>query len=162
MKCPYCGHPEDRVIETRSAREGEAIRRRRECMECGRRFTTFEEIEERFPVVVKKDGRREPFQRGKVLNSMAVACRKRPVPTAVLTAAAQEVEAQLLDSHLSEIPSSRIGELVLDRLEELDPVAYIRFASVYREFDDPEEFHAFVGSLRRKKRRPVVADSITH
>ncbi|MCH8274873.1 MAG: transcriptional repressor NrdR [Armatimonadetes bacterium] len=156
MKCPYCGHPEDRVVESRPARDGEAIRRRRECLECGRRYTSFEEIEERRLMVVKKDGRREPFQRAKVRASMEVACRKRPIPTSVLNAAAEEVERSLFEMPESEVPVALIGERVLERLSEIDPVAYVRFASVYREFEDPDEFREFVASLKKRRRRSAV------
>ena len=140
------------MIESRPEREGEAIRRRRECLKCGRRYTTFEEIEERRLVVVKKDGRREPFSRDKVMASMAVACRKRPVPTAVLGAASEEVERCLFDLPESEVPSGLIGEMILERLNGIDPVAYVRFASVYNEFEDAAEFRRFVSSLHRRKR----------
>jgi transcriptional repressor NrdR len=156
MKCPYCGHEEDRVIESRPAREGAAIRRRRECLGCLRRYTTFEAIEERLPAVVKKDGRREPFNRDKVLSSMAVACRKRPVPTAVLGSAAEEVERALTEAPETEVSSSEIGEMVLDRLSEIDPVAYVRFASVYREFQDATEFRDFIASFQKRKRTATV------
>lgn len=152
MKCPCCGYPEDRVIDTRSARDGAAIRRRRECLKCGYRYTTFEEVEARRLVVVKKDGRRESFQKSKVLSSMEVACRKRPIPTAILKSAADEIERRLMEMPDDEISSVDVGQMILDRLEEIDPVAYIRFASVYREFDDPEKFREFVSALKRQRR----------
>lgn len=152
MKCPFCGHEEDRVIESRSARDGAAIRRRRECLECGRRYTTFEEIEERRPAVVKKDGRREPFNREKVTSSMAIACRKRRVPTAVLNTAAEEIERKVSESPESEIAASDIGEMVLEKLLEIDHVAYVRFASVYREFEDALEFRDFIAAFQRRKK----------
>lgn len=152
MKCPCCGYPEDKVIDSRSARDGAAIRRRRECLKCGHRYTTFEEVEQRRLFVVKKDGRREPFLRAKVLSSMEIACRKRPVPTSILASAAEDLERKLLELPDAEVSSIEIGELILERLGEIDPVAYIRFASVYREFDDPEEFREFVASLKRTRK----------
>lgn len=152
MKCPCCGYPEDKVIDTRSVRDGAAIRRRRECLKCGYRYTTFEEVEARRLVVVKKDRRRESFQKAKIISSMEVACRKRPVATAILTSAADEIERRLLEMPEDEISSVEVGQMILDRLEEIDPVAYIRFASVYREFDDPEEFREFVSALKHQRR----------
>ncbi|MGI8923786.1 MAG: transcriptional regulator NrdR [Fimbriimonadales bacterium] len=157
MKCPFCGFEEDKVIESRSAREGGAIRRRRECLRCTRRYTTFEEIVERLPVIVKKDGRREPFSREKILSSMEVACRKRPVPTAILRSAAEDLERRTSDTPESELPSNLIGEMVLDRLYEIDHVAYVRFASVYRDFQDAAEFRDFIASFQKRKRAPVDA-----
>lgn len=152
MRCPYCGYDEDRVLESRPVRDGDAIRRRRECMECGRRYTTFEQVERKAIVVVKKDGRREAFDVEKLVASMAIACRKRPVPTAVVRSAAEEIERELSESPDSEVPSSMLGKMVLDALHEIDPVAYVRFASVYHEFDDPEEFGAWVSRVRSSKR----------
>lgn len=152
MKCPFCGCPEDRVIESRPVREGAVIRRRRECLRCGRRYTTFEEIEEQRLMVVKKDGRREPFQKSKVVASMEIACRKRPIPTSVLHSAAEEVERRVRDLQEPEVSSAVIGEIVLELLGEIDPVAYVRFASVYREFEDPEEFRKIVATLNRQRR----------
>lgn len=157
MKCPFCGFEEDKVIESRSAREGAAIRRRRECLRCTRRYTTFEEIVERLPVIVKKDGRREPFSREKIVSSMEVACRKRPVPTAILRSAAEDLERRTSDTPESELPSTLIGEMVLDRLYEIDHVAYVRFASVYRDFQDAAEFRDFIASFQKRKRAPVDA-----
>ncbi len=159
MKCPCCGYPEDKVIDSRSARDGAAIRRRRECLKCGYRYTTFEEVEQRRLIVVKKDGRREPFQRAKILSSMEIACRKRPVPTAILAAASEDVERRLIEMPEDEFSSVEIGELILERLGDIDPVAYIRFASVYREFDDPEEFREFVAALKRR-RKPTRARGV--
>jgi transcriptional repressor NrdR len=140
------------VLESRSAREGSAIRRRRECLQCGHRYTTFEEIETRRVSVVKKDGRREPLSRQKIQASMEVACRKRPVPSALLASAAEDVERRVMETPESEVASSEIGELILERLGEIDPVAYIRFASVYREFEEPDEFREFVASLKGKRK----------
>lgn len=157
MKCPFCGHEEDKVIESRPARDGAAIRRRRECLDCSRRYTTFEEIEERRLAVVKKDGRREPFSREKIFSSMEIACRKRSVPTALVMAAAEEVERRVYETGDSEISSAVIGEMVLERLSEIDQVAYVRFASVYREFQDATEFRDFISSFQKRKRAPVCA-----
>lgn len=146
MTCPYCGNREDRVLDSRASREGLAIRRRRECLACGRRFTTYEQIEEIRPTVVKRDGRREPFTRDKVLRGLYLACRKRPVSAEDVESAADEIEAEV--SGLSrEVESSQIGEMVMKRLRDLDEVAYVRFASVYRQFKDATEFLRFVSEL---------------
>lgn len=155
MKCPFCGHDEDKVIESRPARDGSAIRRRRECLGCARRYTTFEEIEERRLAVVKKDGRREPFSREKVLSSMQIACRKRPVATSILGSAAEELERALYEMAEAEVSSSVVGETVLEKLSEIDPVAYVRFASVYKEFQDATEFRDFIASFQKTKRVPA-------
>jgi len=155
MRCPFCGCEEDRVLESRAARDGDAIRRRRECLECGRRYTTFEQVERRPIYVVKKDARREPFDLEKIVASMAIACRKRPVPTSLIRAAAEEIERQVSGMPEAEVHSLRLGQMVLDALSEIDPVAYVRFASVYHEFDEPEEFQAWV--TRMKSRRHQVS-----
>lgn len=152
MRCPFCGHDEDRVLESRPVRDGEAIRRRRECLACERRYTTFEQVERKPVVVVKKDGRREAFDVEKLVASMAIACRKRPVPTAVIRSAADEIEARLSERPEPEVSSAVLGEMVLEALHGIDPVAYVRFASVYHEFDDPEEFSAWVCRVRARKR----------
>lgn len=157
MKCPFCGHQEDKVIDSRPARDGGAIRRRRECLDCGRRYTTFEEVEDPRLMVVKKDGRREPYSQAKILASMVVACRKRPVPTAILSAAAEDVERRLFETCEGEVPANQVGEHVLEKLGEIDPVAYVRFASVYREFEDPREFGEFVSSLKRQRKSRAAA-----
>lgn len=138
LKCPYCSH-ESKVLESRHT-EDHTIRRRRECTECGKRFNTFERIEEPPLVVVKKDGRREAFDRNKVLNGVLRACEKRPVALADLEALVADVERDLRNSLEKEIPSVEIGERVMDRLRHLDGVAYVRFASVYRQFKDVSEF----------------------
>jgi transcriptional repressor NrdR len=140
MKCPFCGAADDRVVDSRESREGEVIRRRRECVSCGRRFTSYETIEEIPYVVVKKDGRREPFDRKKLRAGLVKACEKRPVPPARLDAIVDEVETRLYDSEQREMATSDIGSLVMERLRELDKVAYVRFASVYRKFEDVDEF----------------------
>lgn len=136
MHCPSCEHEDTRVLDSRPTDEGAAIRRRRECPVCGLRFTTFERIEEVPLVVVKKDGRRQPFDRGKLLKGILKACEKRPIPLPVLESMAEKVEQQLRSGPNREVSSSSIGELVMDRLKEVDAVAYVRFASVYREFAD--------------------------
>jgi transcriptional repressor NrdR len=140
MKCPFCGASDDRVVDSRESREGEVIRRRRECVSCGRRFTSYETIEEIPYMVVKKDGRREAFDRKKLRAGLVKACEKRPVPPARLDEIVDEIETLLHDAEEREIATSRIGGLVMDRLRELDKVAYVRFASVYRKFEDVDEF----------------------
>lgn len=140
MRCPFCGHLEDKVVDSRESREGDAVRRRRECLACGRRFTSYERVEETPVLIVKKDGRREPFDRAKLLKGMSAACQKRPVTLAQLEEAAGDIQAQLLERTDKEIPSRDLGELVMDALKRLDSVAYVRFASVYREFRDLHDF----------------------
>src|SRR5512143_3203552 len=140
MRCPYCGHLEDRVVDSREAQEGQAARRRRDCLGCGRRFTTYERTAETLPQVVKKDGRREPFDRKKIGEGLHVACRKRPVSAEQREEIVTAVERKLQELGEKEIPSTVIGETVMERLKALDPVAYVRFASVYRDFRDVGEF----------------------
>ena len=140
MNCPFCGHLNDKVIDSRESKEGDAIRRRRQCLECERRFTTYERIDEIPYMVIKKDGRREKFDRQKVLGGLLKACEKRPVAMAKLAAVVDEVECLLADSQDREVPTTVIGELVMDRLRGLDKIAYVRFASVYRDFQDVEAF----------------------
>ena len=140
MKCPSCGHLEDKVIDSRSAKEGQAIRRRRECLKCHRRFTTYETVETTPLLVIKKDGRREPFHREKILNGLLRACEKRPVPAERLNAIVDKLESDLLRPGVDEVPSSEIGERVMEELRSLDEVAYVRFASVYRHFKDLNQF----------------------
>lgn len=152
MKCPFCGHHDDKVLESRTARDGEAIRRRRECLSCARRFTTFEEIEELRVMVVKKDGRREPFDRDKVIRGMIVACEKRPVGMDTLESAADQIERAVYDSGSHEIESEAIGEMVADALRKVDKVAYVRFASVYRQFEDVGQFREIVDVLGGRRR----------
>lgn len=148
MKCPYCGHEEHRVLDSRPARDGEAVRRRRECEGCGRRFTTFEAPEKPRLFVVKRSGGREEFDREKVLSGMVTACRKRPVPLDSLRQAAERVERDLFDICDDEVPSHEVGDRVMLELSKLDPVAFVRFASVYREFDDPDEFAETVKRMK--------------
>jgi transcriptional repressor NrdR len=150
MRCPYCGHLEDRVVDSREAQDGQATRRRRECAGCGRRFTTYERIEEVLPQVVKKDGRREPFDRAKIVEGVAIACQKRPVSVEQVQALVTAVERELQELGEKEIRTSAIGEAVMRRLRELDEVAYVRFASVYRAFRDVGEFMTELAGLARK------------
>jgi transcriptional repressor NrdR len=140
MTCPFCGHKQDRVIDSRESKEGEVVRRRRECLSCDRRFTTYERSDEIPYMVVKRDGRREKFDRQKVLEGLLKACQKRPVPMAKLAEAINEVESALADSPEREMPSTAIGEMLMNRLRSMDKIAYVRFASVYRDFQDVEAF----------------------
>ncbi|NOY45583.1 transcriptional regulator NrdR [Deferrisoma camini] len=140
MRCPFCGEQEDRVIDSRVSREGEVIRRRRECVACGRRFTTYERVEDMLPLVVKKDGRRESFDRLKILAGLKKACEKRPVSADTLERIVDRIEARFQEEGPKEVPSREIGEAVMAELQALDAVAYVRFASVYREFRGVDEF----------------------
>ncbi len=140
MKCPYCGHLGDRVVDSRESKEGEAIRRRRQCLKCQRRFTSYERIDKIPYMVVKKDGRRERFDRQKVLSGLLKACERRPVSVNQLEAVVEQVEQTLLESPDKEITTQQIGEFLMSELKGLDQVAYVRFASVYREFKDAHEF----------------------
>ena len=140
MKCPFCEHIEDKVVDSRESREGDAIRRRRQCLGCERRFTTYERIDEVPYMVIKKDGRREKFERHKVLSGLLRACEKRPVSAGKLEAIVDATEAYLMDAPERERTTSEIGELIMEKLKALDTVAYIRFASVYRDFKDVREF----------------------
>lgn len=141
MKCPFCGHLEDKVVDSRaSSSDGTSIRRRRECLKCGQRFTTYEQVEEQALMVVKKDGRRERFDRKKLLAGLVKACEKRPVSMSDLERLVDTLELSLSQEFEREVPSREVGERVMRQLHELDPVAYVRFASVYREFKDAEQF----------------------
>jgi transcriptional repressor NrdR len=140
MKCPFCGFQEDKVVDSRSSKNGQAIRRRRECLQCGKRFTTYEQVEEVLPMVVKSDARREPFDRLKVVAGIRKACEKRPVSMESIEQAVDEIEKNLQNRMEKEVPSSVVGEMVMDKLKELDEVAYVRFASVYRQFKDINAF----------------------
>lgn len=146
MKCPYCGAMDSRVIDSRPTEEDAAIRRRRECVGCCRRFTTYERAEEHPLLVIKKDGQRELFSRAKILSGLVKACEKRPVTLATLEQLAGNIEVELVNRGYSEVPSHIIGELVMDALREIDEVAYVRFASVYRQFTDIQNF---LGELER-------------
>ena len=149
MKCPFCSHSETQVMETRISEDGDFIRRRRQCGSCEKRFTTYERPEVNFPVVVKKDGRRIDYDPAKLRGSFALALRKRPVSTEQVGSAIDRIEEKLLNLGLREVPSTRIGELVMRELKKLDKVAYVRFASVYRSFEDIDEFRALVEQVSR-------------
>ena len=152
MKCPFCGHMEDKVVDSRESREGDVIRRRRECLKCERRFTSYERIDEIPYMVVKKDERREPFSREKVMAGLLRACEKRPVATTKLEAIVDAIEAYVQNSPERERPTSKIGEMIMRKLKELDKVAYVRFASVYLEFQDVSEFlDELKGLIRARK-----------
>ena len=149
MKCPFCGNDDDRVLDSRPAREGAAVRRRRECSKCSNRFTTYEYVERTPLMVVMRNGSREPFDRGKLLAGIVLACRKRPISREEMDKLVDSVEVKLGEDYRLEVPSQELGELVLDRLSVLDPVAYVRFASVYRQFDSPEHFVEELKNLKR-------------
>ncbi len=149
MKCPFCSHSDTQVMETRVAEDGDFIRRRRQCASCEKRFTTYERPDVTFPAIVKKDGRRIEYDRAKLLASMKLALRKRPVSTEQVDGAVERIEEKLLNLGLRELPSTRIGELVMRELKKLDKVAYVRFASVYRSFEDIDEFKTLVDEVRR-------------
>ncbi|HVO65573.1 MAG TPA: transcriptional regulator NrdR [Syntrophales bacterium] len=140
MKCPFCGNAENKVIDSRISKDGDAIRRRRECVSCGKRFTTYEFVEEVLPTVVKKDGRREPFDRTKIRSGIKKACEKRPISTDVIESIVERIEQRCQEYPDKEIPASVVGEQVMKELQNLDGVAYVRFASVYREFRDVSDF----------------------
>jgi transcriptional repressor NrdR len=150
MKCPFCGFADTKVIDSRLGKEGNNIRRRRECFDCERRFTTYERIEETLPLVIKKDGRREPFDRQKIIAGMQRACEKRPVSIATIEKMVDRLELSLQESGEKETESSRIGQAVMEALHEMDEVAYVRFASVYRQFKDINEFMSELKDLLGK------------
>jgi len=152
MRCPFCGSKEDKVLDSRESPDGETIKRRRECKGCGRRYTTFEQIEEMALFVVKSDGKREPFDRRKVHKGLELACTGRPVSQQTLEETAEDIERKLYNRLEREIPSSEIGELVMERLRALDQVAYVRFASVYRQFEDATQFRDIVNMLRKRQK----------
>ncbi|WP_180127859.1 transcriptional regulator NrdR [Rhodoferax sp. BLA1] len=149
MKCPFCSHQDTQVVETRVSEDGGFIRRRRRCPSCDKRFTTYERPEVSFPAVVKKDGRRIEYERAKLLGSMKLALRKRPVSTEQVDGAVERIEEKLLNLGLREVLSTRIGELVMFELKKLDKVAYVRFASVYRSFEDIDDFKTLVDEVGR-------------
>jgi len=151
VKCPFCDEIEDKVVDSRTAKEGEVIRRRRECLGCKRRFTTYERIEEILPMVVKKDGRREPFDRNKILAGLTKACEKRPISTATIDTVTDRIEKRIQEMGETEIPSRTIGEELMKELHQLDQVAYVRFASVYREFKDIDQFMDELKTLARER-----------
>ncbi len=152
MKCPFCDELEDKVVDSRMAKEGEVIRRRRECLGCKRRYTTYERVEEILPVVVKKDGRRESFDRAKILSGLKKACEKRPISTSTIEAVTDRIEKRIQEMGESEIESRIVGEEVMKELHQLDQVAYVRFASVYREFKDIDQFMDELKSLAQQRR----------
>lgn len=151
MKCPYCGHLDSKVVDSRPAEEGASIRRRRECLSCQKRFTTYETVESLPLVVVKKDGSRQTFEKRKVLNGMIRACEKRPVSIDTLEAIADQIEQSIQNSLEREYSTEKIGELVMENLKKVDEVAYVRFASVYRQFKDINTFMAELNKLLQEK-----------
>jgi transcriptional repressor NrdR len=155
MKCPYCGYREDKVVDSRATGGESAIRRRRECLKCGKRFTTYEYIEEVSLMVIKKDGRHEPFDRKKILSGIMKACEKRPIGMEKMEEIVTQIEHAIQKRSDREVPSSRIGELVMEKLKALDDVAYVRFASVYRQFKDLGQFMEALSVIlhKEKKRR---------
>jgi transcriptional repressor NrdR len=153
MKCPYCGDPNTQVVDTRENEDGDTVRRRRRCITCDKRFTTYERVELKMPQVVKKNGSRTDYERDKLEGSMVLALRKRPVTTESVHAAIDRIEEKLLSYGEREIPSEKIGELVMRELKRLDKIAYIRFASVYRNFEDVEEFSEVIREVRRPPTR---------
>ncbi len=153
MKCPFCAYIEDKVIDSRLSQDGAATRRRRECLNCSRRFTTYERVEETLPLVVKKDGRREQFDRKKILSGILRACEKRPVSMEKMESVVDALVTRFMESGEKELTSSVIGEAVMDELKRLDEVAYVRFASVYREFRDTNEFMRELKELLDVKKR---------
>ena len=155
MRCPYCGSLEDRVVDSRSSRDGRAVRRRRECLACNRRFTTYESVESVPRQVVKRDGLREAYDRRKILNGLLLACTKRPIVTEQLEALIDRVEERLDGLEGPEVESRTIGEMVMEELQRLDPVAYVRFASVYRKFEDATEFARELRGLAREPEEPA-------
>jgi transcriptional repressor NrdR len=150
MRCPFCGTNDDKVLDSRESPEGETIKRRRECKNCGRRFTTFEQIEEMAVYVMKKDGRREPFKREKILKGLQLSCTGRPVSQEQLEGIADEIERKVYNRLEREIGALEVGEMVMEALKGLDQVAYVRFASVYRQFEDATQFRDIVTQLRKR------------
>lgn len=150
MKCPYCGTNDDKVLDSREAPDGAHIKRRRECKHCSRRFTTFEQIEEMALYVVKSDGRREPFSREKILRGLQLSCTGRPISQETLEEIAGDIERMLYNRLEREVPSREVGDLVMERLRSLDHVAYVRFASVYKQFEDATQFREIVNMLRKR------------
>ena len=152
MKCPFCDDVEDKVVDSRMAKEGEVIRRRRECLSCKRRYTTYERVEETMPAVVKKDGRREPFDRTKIVFGLKKACEKRPISTTTIEAVTGRIEKRIQELGETEVDSTMVGEEVMKELSQLDQVAYVRFASVYREFKDIDQFMDEIKALAQQRR----------
>lgn len=152
MTCPFCAYREDKVIDSRESKEGDAIRRRRQCLSCDRRFTTYEKIDEIPYMIIKKDGRREKFERQKILNGLIKAAEKRPIPMTRLASIVDKVESKLSDSSERELSTTEVGEMLMEELRGLDKIAYVRFASVYRNFEDEEAFLSELKELIRAKR----------
>jgi len=152
VKCPFCDDLEDKVVDSRMAKEGQVIRRRRECLSCKRRYTTYERVEEILPMVVKKDGRREPFDRMKILSGIKKACEKRPISVSTMEAVTDRIEKRIQEMGETELATNVIGEEVMKELHNLDQVAYVRFASVYREFKDIDQFMEELKSLAKERR----------
>jgi transcriptional repressor NrdR len=152
MKCPFCENQEDKVIDSRMSKEGDAIRRRRECLKCGKRFTSYERVEELVPMVIKKDGRREPFHAEKIRTGLLIACKKRPIEMERIDGIVYRIEKRLMELGVKEIESSLIGEQIMTELKDLDKVAYVRFASVYRKFKDINELMDEVKTLFEPQR----------
>lgn len=157
MRCPFCEHIDNKVVDSRLSKDGEVIRRRRECLKCQRRFTTYERVEEILPMVIKKDNRREPFDRQKILSGLKRACEKRPISVEALDKATTEIERRLQEKGVAEIPSRLIGEEVMAELHHLDQVAYVRFASVYRQFKDINQFMSELKDMLGDERKDRVA-----
>ncbi|MCU0666431.1 MAG: transcriptional regulator NrdR [Candidatus Omnitrophica bacterium] len=155
MKCPFCGYKEDKVVDSRATQEESAIRRRRECLSCAKRFTTYEYIEELAIMVVKKDGRRQGFDRQKILSGIMRACEKRPVGVERMEEIVTWIERNIQKKFEREIPVTRIGEMVMEKLKEIDDVAYVRFASVYRQFKDVEQFMVELNDILKKEKKPI-------
>jgi transcriptional repressor NrdR len=158
MRCPFCTHPDSRVIDSREAQDGAVIRRRRECPSCEHRFTTYEKAEALLPAIVKKDGRREPFDREKLLAGLKRACEKRPISAAQLESLVDDVERALQEKGEAEVPSTAVGGALLAKLEQLDPVAYMRFASVYLSFKDASDFVAAYQNLLAERSKAPKGD----
>ena len=156
MKCPFCGHLEDKVVDSREAKDGDSIRRRRECLECAKRFTSYERIDEIPYMVVKKDGKREAFDRNKIMAGLLRACEKRPISANQLESIIDSVEQYVQESPDRERPTSELGKIIMTRLKELDKVAYVRFASVYLEFEDVSEFMTELKYLVRSRDRAAI------
>ncbi len=152
MKCPYCSRIDNRVIDSRLSKDGRMIRRRRECLGCERRFTTYEKLEEMLPMIVKKDGRREPFSREKIIGGIGKACQKRPISMTIIEEFVDSLEQYFQEMGKKEIESSEVGERVINQLKEWDEVAYVRFASVYRQFKDINEFMAELEDILKSKK----------
>ncbi|MEJ5306827.1 MAG: transcriptional regulator NrdR [candidate division WOR-3 bacterium] len=150
MKCPYCGFEENRVIDSRASKDGQSVRRRRECLQCKKRFTTYEYVEKTPLLVIKRDGRREPYARDKLIEGIRTACRKRPVSNESINKIVEDVERKLFAKESEEVESKIIGEIVMEQLKEIDEISYVRFASVYRQFKDMNEFIDELNSLLNK------------